>query len=75
MFRSSHCTLVSCQVLELNKKRLQELEDDVDLCSKKLKRAENLIGGLGGERERWINTAKTLGERYYLLTGKYEQYR
>ena len=30
-----------------------KLEDDVDECEKKLERAEKLIGGLGGEKERW----------------------
>ncbi|XP_034234713.1 dynein heavy chain 7, axonemal isoform X2 [Thrips palmi] len=56
-------------VLELNKSRMQELQDDTDLCKLKLQRAEELIGGLGGEKSRWMSTAKALGERYYMLTG------
>ena len=28
----------------------KDLEDNIDLCSKKLDRAEKLIGGLGGEK-------------------------
>lgn len=57
--------------LERNKQRLNLLQDDVDLCTKKLQRAEELIGGLGGEKDRWSATAKALGERYHLLTGIY----
>lgn len=56
-------------VLDQNKARYKDLQDDVDLCTKKLQRAEELIGGLGGEKDRWSETAKNLGERYYLLTG------
>lgn len=39
------------------------------MCSKKLERAEQLIGGLGGEKTRWSETALTLGELYNNLTG------
>lgn len=39
--------------LEFNKKKKADLENQVDLCSKKLDRAEQLIGGLGGEKTRW----------------------
>ncbi|XP_054282731.1 dynein axonemal heavy chain 7-like [Macrosteles quadrilineatus] len=56
-------------VLEQNKATLNNLQDEVDLCTKKLQRAEELIGGLGGEKDRWSATAKALGERYHLLTG------
>ncbi|KAG8243033.1 Dynein heavy chain 7, axonemal [Homalodisca vitripennis] len=58
------------KVLEQNKARFKDLQDDVDLCTKKLQRAEELIGGLGGEKDRWTATAKQLGERYHLLTGE-----
>ena len=40
-----------------------QLEAQIDLCSKKLVRAEKLIGGLGGEKDRWSEAAKVLGER------------
>lgn len=30
-----------------------QLEMQVDLCARKLERAEKLIGGLGGEKTRW----------------------
>ncbi|TRY59213.1 hypothetical protein DNTS_014611 [Danionella cerebrum] len=42
---------------------------EVELCSKKLERAEQLIGGLGGEKSRWSETAINLGELYNNLTG------
>ena len=55
--------------LEGNKKKKQNLEDSVDMCSKKLVRAETLIGGLGGEKIRWTQAAKDLGAVYECLTG------
>lgn len=39
------------------------------MCSKKLERAEQLIGGLGGEKTRWSQTALELGLLYVNLTG------
>ena len=47
----------------------EKLEFQVDLCQKKLERAQKLIGGLGGERDRWSAAAKTLQETYDNLTG------
>lgn len=47
----------------------QQLEYDVDLCSKKLDRATKLIGGLGGEKTRWTEVAEKLGKDYVNLTG------
>ncbi len=38
--------------LEENKLKKLNLENEVDLCTKKLDRAEQLIGGLGGEKDR-----------------------
>ncbi|ELK04803.1 Dynein heavy chain 7, axonemal [Pteropus alecto] len=55
--------------LELNKQKKADLENQVDLCSKKLERAEQLIGGLGGEKTRWGQTALELGLLYINLTG------
>lgn len=55
--------------LEIEKAKFQNLTDEVNLCQLKLERAEELIGGLGGERARWSATAKSLGETYYMLTG------
>lgn len=42
----------------------KDLEDNIDLCSKKLERAEKLIGGLGGEKDRWTQAADTLSDKY-----------
>jgi len=39
---------------EVNTKKKADLEFQVDQCSKKLDRAEKLIGGLGGEKDRWV---------------------
>ena len=47
----------------------KRLEDEVDLCTVKLERAETLINGLGGERDRWVISAAQLGEAYENLTG------
>ncbi|XP_041119882.1 dynein heavy chain 7, axonemal isoform X1 [Polyodon spathula] len=57
------------RTLESNKTKKADLENQVDLCSKKLERAEQLIGGLGGEKTRWSVTAKQLGIQYNNLTG------
>ncbi len=47
----------------------KELEDNIGQCEKKLISAEALIGGLGGEKDRWTESAKVLGELYIKLTG------
>ena len=47
----------------------KDLETNIDLCSKKLDRAEKLIGGLGGEKDRWTENAIVLGEKYINITG------
>ena len=47
----------------------EQLENDVDICTQKLERAEKLIGGLGGEKDRWGEAAKNLNEVYNNLTG------
>jgi dynein heavy chain, axonemal len=46
-----------------------ELEENIDLCSKQLDRAEQLIGGLGGEKDRWTENVHTLGVKYVNVTG------
>ena len=40
--------------LDENKQKKLDLENQVDLCTKKLDRAEQLIGGLGGEKDRSV---------------------
>lgn len=51
---------------EVNTKKKADLEFQVDQCSKKLDRAEKLIGGLGGEKDRWIY-CNSHGNNNYLL--------
>ncbi|KAJ8257940.1 hypothetical protein GJAV_G00191390 [Gymnothorax javanicus] len=46
-----------------------QLELQVELCAKKLERAEKLIGGLGGEKTRWSAAADDLQNIYDNLTG------
>ncbi|XP_056131285.1 dynein axonemal heavy chain 12 [Lampris incognitus] len=46
-----------------------QLEFQVDLCARKLERAEKLIGGLGGEKIRWSKAADDLQNTYDNLTG------
>uniref|UniRef100_A0A3B5AG71 Dynein axonemal heavy chain 7 n=1 Tax=Stegastes partitus TaxID=144197 RepID=A0A3B5AG71_9TELE len=57
------------ETLDANKNKKADLENQVDLCSKKLERAEQLIGGLGGEKTRWNEMAFDLGKLYDNLTG------
>ncbi|KAM9777518.1 dynein axonemal heavy chain 12-like [Neosynchiropus ocellatus] len=45
------------------------LEQQVDVCARKLQRAEKLIGGLGGEKTRWSTAADDLQQTYDTLTG------
>lgn len=53
---------------DMNDKK-KELENNIDICSQKLIRAEKLISGLGGEKDRWTEAARLLGIRYTDLTG------
>uniref|UniRef100_A0A669BJA2 Dynein axonemal heavy chain 7 n=1 Tax=Oreochromis niloticus TaxID=8128 RepID=A0A669BJA2_ORENI len=57
------------ETLDANKNKKADLESQVDLCSKKLERAEQLIGGLGGEKTRWSEMALQLGNLYNNLIG------
>ena len=41
----------------------------MDQCAQKLERAQKLIGGLGGEKDRWSQAASSLQETYDNLTG------
>lgn len=50
-------------------KQEKELAADIDDCNKKLVRAEKMIGGLEGEKVRWTDTVKTLGNKINLLLG------
>ncbi|XP_053480111.1 dynein axonemal heavy chain 3-like [Ictalurus furcatus] len=61
------CSLNDTFAEKVQKKK--DLEDDIELCSQKLIRAEKMIGGLGGEKDRWTETARVLGIKYTNLTG------
>ena len=50
-------------------KKKMELKADIELCEKKLLRAETLIGSLGGERDRWIESSQKLDNRLKFLIG------
>lgn len=47
----------------------KKLEDQIDYCKKKLERAEKLLGGLSGEKNRWQEAAATLGASLYNVIG------
>lgn len=47
----------------------QRLENETEMCKNKLKRAEKLIGGLGGEKSRWTEAANNLQNLYDKLPG------
>uniref|UniRef100_A0A8C3EWZ4 Dynein axonemal heavy chain 3 n=1 Tax=Corvus moneduloides TaxID=1196302 RepID=A0A8C3EWZ4_CORMO len=49
--------------------RKKDLENNIERCSQKLVRAEQLISGLGGEKERWTEAARLLGIQYIDLVG------
>ena len=55
--------------LQTNTEKKVRLEGEVQLCSIKLERAEKLIGGLGGEKVRWTETAQRLKDAYTHLVG------
>ena len=45
------------------------MENDVELCSRKLERAEQLISQFGGEREKWNKSKEVYETRLRQLTG------
>lgn len=55
--------------LKANTAKKENLENEIELCSVKLERAEKLIGGLGGEKDRWTETAENLLRALDDLTG------
>lgn len=59
---------LEAKLTEMTNKKA-DLEKQVDLCGKKLIRAEQLIGGLGGEKDRWSDAAQSLSITIKDLTG------
>jgi dynein heavy chain len=55
--------------LNITKAKKEDLENQVEDCTQKLDRAQKLIGGLGGEKKRWSETAANLKIVYKNLTG------
>ncbi|XP_050466815.1 dynein axonemal heavy chain 3 isoform X2 [Cataglyphis hispanica] len=47
----------------------KKLEDQIDYCTQKLDRAEKLLGGLSGEKNRWSEAANKLGASLYNVIG------
>jgi dynein heavy chain len=56
------------QFKETNERK-ENLQAQVEDCSKKLDRAQRLIGGLGGERDRWGASSAALDRLLVNLTG------
>lgn len=61
--------------LDENERKMALLQNKADGVQTKMKRAEELIGGLGGEKQRWKQTAIDLGERYLNLMGMLNKQR
>lgn len=55
--------------LEDNERKMKAFQDEANAVQTKLQRAEELIGGLGGEKQRWSQMATDLGKSYSNLTG------
>merc|ERR1711884_500645 len=55
--------------LATKKAKKAELENEVETFSRKLERAEQLIGGVGGERDKWAVIVGNLGTKFVRLTG------
>ncbi|GMH99793.1 hypothetical protein TrVE_jg2105 [Triparma verrucosa] len=55
--------------LKAAEKKKSDLQTQVTDCANKLRRAAQLISGLGGERDRWGELSKSLGVLYENVTG------
>eukprot|EP00927_Polykrikos_kofoidii_P046388 TRINITY_DN40623_c0_g4_i1.p1 TRINITY_DN40623_c0_g4~~TRINITY_DN40623_c0_g4_i1.p1 ORF type:complete len:2568 (-),score=563.58 TRINITY_DN40623_c0_g4_i1:159-7829(-) len=55
--------------LDAAKAKKEDLQNQYEVCSKRLITAEKLINGLGGEKHRWTAASDVLGGEYYNLTG------
>jgi len=50
-------------------KKSKDLSDEIEECGKKLVRAEKMIDGLAGEKDRWTNTVADLTAQLELVIG------
>ena len=48
---------------------MKDLEDNIAMTKIKIIRAEKLISGLGGEKERWTQNVRDLSETYDNIVG------
>ena len=55
--------------LRVTMEKKDKLESDVKICADRLQRAEQLISGLGGEKDRWAQFVKELKVQYENITG------
>lgn len=55
--------------LEMTKQKKIDLEQQAGACDSKIIRATQLLDGLGGEKDRWNESAVKLSEQYIQLTG------
>ena len=51
------------------KQKKNDLENQAHMCDVKITRANELLEGLGGEKDRWADFAAQLLGRYHKLTG------
>lgn len=56
-------------LLEEATKKQEKLQHEVDLCNIKLESAQNLIGGLSGDKQRWTDASDNLQKCYENLAG------
>jgi len=54
---------------ELTNKKKINLQNEVKECGDRLRRAEQLLGGLSGEKDRWLEKATQLGKDYDNVVG------
>lgn len=59
---------LAAKMNELERKS-KELQENIEDCGKKLVRAEKMIGGLAGEKERWTRTVAELSVKLNLVIG------
>ncbi|XP_069141245.1 dynein axonemal heavy chain 3-like isoform X4 [Argopecten irradians] len=55
--------------LKVKQEEMKNLEDNIELTKVKIERAEKLISGLGGEKDRWTQNVEDLSETYDNIVG------
>ena len=73
--KSASLKAVQARMRDMNESLIEkkhqksEYENEVDQCTRKLERAEQLISGFGGEREKWLALSQNLDAKFDTLTG------